>query len=220
MDKRKQPHTEEHKRKISEAHKSFGENHWAKKPEVKLKMRLSHIGKPSGNKGKKASEETRLKMRLSHLGQINTPEQRKKQSVLMKLEYKKGRRNYFAEQMGSKHHAWKGGVSKQRGYHTPYKIAHKARKLMAEGNFTPQEWQAIKEKYNLMCLCCKQKEPFIKLTVDHIVPLSRGGSNWISNIQPLCFSCNGRKFTKIINFTILRTNANSDDFITNNSIKI
>lgn len=70
----------------------------------------------------------------------------------------------------------------------------------SEGSHTFKEWENLKKKYNYMCLCCKQQEPFIKLTEDHIIPISTGGTNYIDNIQPLCRGCNSRKGIKIIDF--------------------
>jgi 5-methylcytosine-specific restriction endonuclease McrA len=68
--------------------------------------------------------------------------------------------------------------------------------LNSADSHTDQEWKALKRVHNFMCLCCKRYEPEIKLTRDHITPISRGGNNRIENIQPLCTSCNNSKFTK------------------------
>jgi 5-methylcytosine-specific restriction endonuclease McrA len=62
---------------------------------------------------------------------------------------------------------------------------------MAEGNgFTTKEWNTIKEEYNYLCAYCGQMKP---LTIDHIVPLSKGGRHDIDNIVPACGSCNSSK---------------------------
>ncbi len=70
-------------------------------------------------------------------------------------------------------------------------------RIAAGGTFTLLEWTNLCARYNHRCLCCGRQT---KLTPDHVVPISRGGSNTISNIQPLCGPCNSRKFTKTIDF--------------------
>lgn len=78
--------------------------------------------------------------------------------------------------------------------------ARYARKIGAEGTFTAAEWRALKATYNSSCLCCGRAEPEIRLTPDHVVPLAKGGSNWISNIQPLCGPCNSSKQDKYTDY--------------------
>lgn len=70
----------------------------------------------------------------------------------------------------------------------------------AGGRFTKLEWQTLKARYGHTCLCCDRVEPDIKLTPDHVIPVSRGGSNTIDNIQPLCLECNLRKSAKTIDY--------------------
>jgi 5-methylcytosine-specific restriction endonuclease McrA len=53
------------------------------------------------------------------------------------------------------------------------------------------------EKYHKRCLCCDKRR---KLTADHVIPVSKGGTSDISNIQPLCQPCNSSKGAKIIDY--------------------
>jgi 5-methylcytosine-specific restriction endonuclease McrA len=80
---------------------------------------------------------------------------------------------------------------------------YRNRKIGSQGFHTASQWEELKKNVGYMCLCCKRNEPEIKLTEDHIIPLSRGGTDDISNIQPLCQSCNSRKHVKTINFLII-----------------
>jgi 5-methylcytosine-specific restriction endonuclease McrA len=98
---------------------------------------------------------------------------------------------------GEKSYHWKGG------YKNKLSLNRQRRALLkgAEGTFSLSEWEDLKKRHNWICLLCGRKEPDITLTVDHIIPLSKGGSNYISNIQPLCRHCNSVKGVKILNIS-------------------
>lgn len=82
-----------------------------------------------------------------------------------------------------------------------YVQRRRARKAGAEGFHTKEQFWELCKLAEYRCLACKKEKP---LTEDHIVPLSKGGSDWIENIQPLCFSCNSRKSTKTVDYKLTR----------------
>jgi len=97
-------------------------------------------------------------------------------------------------------HNWKGGITNDSDYVT-WRI-NNSRRIRAGcvGDHTYEEWKELKLKYNNTCLSCLKDENEVGITIDHIVPLSKNGTNYIENIQPLCKSCNCKKRTKTINY--------------------
>lgn len=96
---------------------------------------------------------------------------------------------------------------KRNEWYIATKQRRRALKISVSGHFTAKQWRELKEKNNFTCLHCKRKEPEIKLTADHIIPLFKWKEwakenkpnykgNDIDNIQPLCGQCNSAKGTK------------------------
>ena len=71
-----------------------------------------------------------------------------------------------------------------------YRGQRKAR-LRSGGHHSQQEWRELCFLYQGVCPRCKRAVK--RFSLDHIVPISKGGSNWIWNVQPLCRSCNSSK---------------------------
>ncbi len=130
------------------------------------------------------------------------------------------RRKHSEAIKGEKHWNWIDGRSKDKTYRfkeqkkwveknkvRKYFLEERRRaiKKKAKGSFSFEEWLELKKKFNYTCPMCGQREPFVNqrcqfLTIDHIIPLNWGGTNYINNIQPLCLKCNSKKHTQIIFF--------------------
>lgn len=74
------------------------------------------------------------------------------------------------------------------------------RELNAEGWHTRDQFISMVEMVNFTCVCCYGFFDMKDLTEDHIVPLTKGGTDYIENIQPLCRPCNSKKKDKAINY--------------------
>lgn len=102
------------------------------------------------------------------------------------------------------HERWQGGVSQTEAHRrwkakNPERMAHLkaaryARERSAKGSHSFEEWQDLISRFGHKCANCKECKP---LTKDHIIPLSKGGTDYIMNIQPLCRNCNSRKWATL-----------------------
>lgn len=60
---------------------------------------------------------------------------------------------------------------------------------------TTREWAIIVNNYDGRCAYCGRGE--VKMTMDHIIPISKGGEHTANNVVPACKPCNSRKRNNI-----------------------
>jgi 5-methylcytosine-specific restriction endonuclease McrA len=138
------------------------------------------------------------KYRETHREEINSKaRERRKQDLEHYREIGRKSRDKYAEERNTYQREY---GKENRDKLTLFANLRRARKLAASGSHTDKEWQALKAFYDYKCLCCGKREPEIKLTRDHIIPLTKGGTDSIDNVQPLCARCNSKKNNKHIDY--------------------
>lgn len=87
--------------------------------------------------------------------------------------------------------AW--ASKKLKGF-TPVEIGEKEApdglQIVKRKSFTQSERGAIYDKNHGRCAICGKYVPFADFTVDHIIPISKGGTNDMNNLQCACKTCN------------------------------
>lgn len=77
-----------------------------------------------------------------------------------------------------------------------YRATQQRRKIRKTKNgeykISPKEWNKI---YSSSCVYCGSKK---RISVDHVIPISRGGTHGIGNLVSACLSCNTSKGAKTI----------------------
>jgi 5-methylcytosine-specific restriction endonuclease McrA len=69
----------------------------------------------------------------------------------------------------------------------------RARLKNASGLCTVEQWESRLAFYGWKCYYCGSNT---NITIDHRIPISRGGSNWPANLVPACLGCNSSKRDK------------------------
>lgn len=94
-----------------------------------------------------------------------------------------------------KQRAWDRRYAKTDPGSSRYK-RRRARKANAQGHHTRSDVLRIADRQSWLCFWCGT-DIHQSLSTDHYIPLSRGGSDWPSNIVASCRSCNSRKHDKL-----------------------
>jgi len=89
------------------------------------------------------------------------------------------------------HKAWVAANPERWKQHKKKATAiYYGRRRNAPGHATTDQVAARWAYYGDRCWMCR--EPATQ--TDHLIPLSRGGSNWPANLRPACGPCNRRKW--------------------------
>lgn len=83
----------------------------------------------------------------------------------------------------------KGKAKKRRDY------ARRRAAIVAERPVTAEDWLELVRLHKNRCHYCRKRK---LLTIDHVIPLSKGGKHVKENIVPACRSCNSKKKDQIV----------------------
>lgn len=77
--------------------------------------------------------------------------------------------------------------------HALKEMRRRAMKRKAPGHCTLEQLQGRIAVFGGKCWLRLEGCTLVATTIDHVIPLSRGGTNWPSNLRPACKHCNSSK---------------------------
>lgn len=87
-------------------------------------------------------------------------------------------------------------------FYEEWKEKPKYKKYEVSANFERKElnrslrFAVLKRDNYRCCICGRNVKDGVKLEIDHIVPVSKGGKTVITNLQTLCQDCNRGKWSR------------------------
>lgn len=98
------------------------------------------------------------------------------------------------ERIGERNRRWRANNSDKLALQ---EHRRRAREMNAPVNdFTTHQWEELLATFNGHCAYCLRT--FDSLEIEHVIPISRNGSNTQSNIVPACRGCNSKKGRKTL----------------------
>lgn len=125
---------------------------------------------------------------------VDTQQQRVDEVVFLKrkkkADYYLANKDRIAERTRNRYPTKKAKVS--------FANRKRRRHIVAIDELRPGEWEAMVEACEDKCIVegCGTSP----VTMDHVNPLSKGGRHHISNLQPICHSCNAKKGTSVVDY--------------------
>ena len=185
-----------------ESEKRYRENNRERLIEIKRKSRekISNIEKEIPDykvcfdcgENKKASEFYKRNKTLdglySYCKQCTNKRNEKYRKLNMdktRIQKRKWKENNY-EKYREMHKSWRKRNPKKV---VAYKLRRRKNKANAEGFATAEQIKNRWELYGNKCYICGE----VAEETDHVIPLSKGGFNWPSNLRHICKSCNCRK---------------------------
>ena len=71
--------------------------------------------------------------------------------------------------------------------------------MFSRRKISPEIQRLVRQRANHLCEYCHTAErwQYVRFTIDHVIPLSQGGSDDLDNLALACFHCNRRKADKL-----------------------
>jgi|GEM_PF-2209931 len=217
----------EHQEHVAEYHKRYAEQHKADLAEYKKAYNAKHREEILAHHKQWYAEHRQLMREYWKQYRRNNAEKKRerdrkyRQENLERLkaqnrEYKSKRikelaaysRKYYRMHVDEIRVYQKRYIQTERGIIVKRTRSHnrRARKKNAPGSHTTEQLYQLLQKQEGKCYYCEKKLPTGRNSwnADHYIPLSRGGSNDISNIVISCPACNRKKHDKLPNEWINR----------------
>jgi len=84
---------------------------------------------------------------------------------------------------------------RNRNRKTLHEQLHRRRVRLQKGSIFAISKKDLKKLYSSNCVNCGTHE---NISLDHIIPISRGGRHSVGNLQAMCRSCNSSKRDKLM----------------------